>query len=411
MSRLIALLAPACMLGGLIVWRVTQPHSLTQWLHHPGLSFTPYLLYGIAFLLAVIFRQSPIAFVALLLAGCTALTAGAFAVEALEPAQAAVLLSCIALPLNFIGFSMIRERGVISRYGIQSLCIVVLQLILLYVGVFHGAHVLAGLYSITIIFSRPPTWLTIPEPGYLLLIFATAFLAWRHWKDIGPGVATATALWAFVAGLNFAGPRSGDAASLPFLYLFASSSGVFLIYAIVARLWRSAFLDELTQLPGRRSMQHHLDRLDDVFSIAMVDLDHFKQVNDRHGHDAGDQILRMVASRLGGIAFGRAYRYGGEEFAVVAPGVRRKELARQMDTVREEIANTSFYLRSAARPRSKPKEPSRYRSTMKQVPITISVGVAEPSDKTLGAFEVLQQADKALYRAKRLGRNRVSPLS
>jgi len=411
MTRLIALLAPACLLGVLIIWRVTQPDSLTQWLHYPGLSFTPYVLHGLAFLLAVIFRQSPIAFVALLLAGSTALTADALTVEALEQAQAAVLLTCIALPLNFIGFSMIKERGVISRYGIQSLCVVILQLIFLYIGVFHAAQALSGLYSITIMFSQPPTWLTIPEPGYLLLIFATAFLTWRNWKDGATGVAITTALWSFMVGLNFASPGPADPVSLPFLYIFASSSGAFLIYGIVARLWRSAFLDELTQLPGRRSMQHHLDRLDDIFSIAMVDLDHFKQVNDRHGHPAGDQVLRLVASRLGAISFGRAYRYGGEEFAVVAPGVRRKELAQKMNTLREEIADTAFYLRSSSRPRSKPKEPSRHRSTMKQIPITISVGVAEPANEKIAASEVLQQADKALYRAKRLGRNRVSPLS
>lgn len=412
MSRLIALLAPSCLLSAMILWRIAPPDALDAWLKSPGLIVTPYGLLTIAFVLAAIFRQSQIAFLSILLAGCTALVMDAFADPDAEQARIAVLLCCLVLPVNFIGFSIIRERGVISRYGVQSLCAVVLQLIILSLGVFHGGHALADLYSITIIFSRAPAWLTIPEPGYLLLLFATAFLVWRHWNDLAPGLATAAALWAFIGGLNFASPGSqANAAALPFLHVFTSGSGVLLIYAVVARLWRSAFLDELTQLPGRRSLQHHLDQLDDAYSIAMLDLDHFKQINDTHGHDAGDQILRMVAARLQNIPVGKAYRYGGEEFAVIASGMKRKDLARHLDEVREDIADTTFYLRSAVRPRKKPKDSARYRGTMQQIPLTISVGVAESTADVTAASDVLQLADKALYRAKRLGRNRVSPMN
>ena len=140
----------------------------------------------------------------------------------------------------------------------------------------------------------------------------------------------------------------------------------------------------------------------------MVDIDHFKRFNDRHGHDAGDQVLRMVSDELsktgGG---GRAYRWGGEEFALVYPGRTVPELREVLEELRSSIANRKFALRAPDRPHTKPEAPVKSAKTAKRVTVTVSIGVAGTSSRRRSADAVLQAADRALYRAKRAGRNRV----
>jgi len=79
-------------------------------------------------------------------------------------------------------------------------------------------------------------------------------------------------------------------------------------------------------LPSRRALIERLPSLGRRYTVAMVDVDHFKNFNDTYGHDAGDQVLRMVASRLGEVSGGgTAFRYGGEEFTILFPGKGGKE--------------------------------------------------------------------------------------
>lgn len=79
-----------------------------------------------------------------------------------------------------------------------------------------------------------------------------------------------------------------------------------------------AYQDELTSLPGRRALKEYLLKLGSEYTIAMFDIDHFKKFNDTHGHDVGDQVLRMVASKLATVSGrGKSFRYGGEEFTLV----------------------------------------------------------------------------------------------
>jgi diguanylate cyclase (GGDEF)-like protein len=169
-----------------------------------------------------------------------------------------------------------------------------------------------------------------------------------------------------------------------------------------------AYRDGLTELPGRRALNEALPRLSGQFTVAMIDVDHFKQFNDRWGHDAGDHVLRMVAARLAAVAGGgKAYRYGGEEFAVLFGGKTAEECLPHLEELRETIESSRFTLRRRFRPRKKPTAP-KGRKTREQVVITVSIGVAEKNSRQSSPDQVVNAADKALYRAKEAGRNRVS---
>ncbi len=180
-----------------------------------------------------------------------------------------------------------------------------------------------------------------------------------------------------------------------------------LLAGFVESSYRLAYHDELTGLPGRRALAEALRTLGGSYAIGMVDIDHFKKFNDRYGHDAGDQVLRKVAGQLSRIAGGTTYRYGGEEFTVLFPGLSVAEAASRLEQARSELADTPFTIRSPKRPRRKPKRTSTKRAGTTGVQITISVGVSGPGAKQPDTHAVLHSADQALYRAKHRGRNRV----
>jgi PleD family two-component response regulator len=163
--------------------------------------------------------------------------------------------------------------------------------------------------------------------------------------------------------------------------------------------------------------------LEAPFAIAMLDIDHFKKVNDTYGHDTGDQVLTMVASRLARIgSAGKAYRTGGEEFSILFPGKTVTEVVTELEALRITISEASFRVRNTPERRKTERGPDRrqvikssrrkrtersFASPSGQFSVTVSIGVAEPNSRAHSPQEVIQAADKALYRAKRGGRNRV----
>jgi GGDEF domain-containing protein len=168
-----------------------------------------------------------------------------------------------------------------------------------------------------------------------------------------------------------------------------------------------AFRDELTGLPGRRALNERMQRLGRNYVLAMSDVDHFKKFNDTHGHDVGDQVLRLVASKLSKISGGgRAYRYGGEEFALVFAGKTLEECMPHLEVIRESIASYNIQLRNQE---SRPQDDQQGRqrrsgSGASSVSVTVSIGVAERVEQRTPE-EVLKSADQALYSAKGAGRN------
>jgi len=193
------------------------------------------------------------------------------------------------------------------------------------------------------------------------------------------------------------------------MVLFFGFAGMLLLITLIQDSYGMAYMDELTGLPGRRALMNTLMSMGKCYSIAMLDIDHFKKFNDTHGHDIGDQVLRKVAAQIGKVTGGgRPARYGGEEFAIVFPGKDRKAAIEYLELLRQNIENDLFTIRGKDRPKKAPgvdKKPRK--ASSKQVKVTVSIGVAERNDKLITTDDVMQAADKALYRAKRKGRNQV----
>ncbi|MEO8301378.1 MAG: PleD family two-component system response regulator [Rhizomicrobium sp.] len=161
-----------------------------------------------------------------------------------------------------------------------------------------------------------------------------------------------------------------------------------------------AITDQLTGLHNRRYMSRHLDTLlssakKEGRSLAFVimDIDFFKHVNDTHGHDIGDEVLKEFASRISANVRGidLACRYGGEEFVVVMPDTDTSFAYSIAERLRQSIETT-------------PVKISRAPGALN---ITISIGIAKLESEADTAEQLLHRADQALYRAKRSGRNKV----
>jgi len=181
-----------------------------------------------------------------------------------------------------------------------------------------------------------------------------------------------------------------------YLQLFASDSRE--LTDELTRVRLLSLTDELTSLPNRRAFMRRLEdevarvqRYGFPLSFVLIDLDHFKAVNDEYGHAAGDEVLRVYSKNILSIFrhHDMVARYGGEEFAVLLPNTDSDGAVRALNKVRRRANETRW----------------QTNGTMSNVP-TFSAGVSlyKPGES---ASAFIERADKALYRAKRLGRNRI----
>jgi GGDEF domain-containing protein len=188
------------------------------------------------------------------------------------------------------------------------------------------------------------------------------------------------------------------------------AAGVILVIALIEVSYVMAFHDELTALPGRRALNQLLASVRAPYTVAVIDVDRFKSFNDRYGHDVGDQVLRMVAAKLAAVGGGgRSFRSGGEEFTIVFPGRTKPEALPHVQAVRAAVEDATFTLRKLPRPKGKKAATARgaKRDAGRQLGVTISAGLASFSPASGSAHAVMKLADKAMYRAKKNGRNRV----
>jgi diguanylate cyclase (GGDEF)-like protein len=336
------------------------------------------------------------------------------------PGRMAVELAALLLPLNFIAFAAMRERGLIvagiaPRFGLlflESVAVAVLCRPENSPAVPHSG----GAGAI-------PLWILL-SPVAAIAVSVRRFF--QTHRPIEPGFVWAVA--AVVLWLEFApAGKASDA--------YVATAALILGASMIETSYVLAYHDELTGIRGRRAFNESLLSLDQQYAIAIVDIDHFKKFNDTYGHDVGDQVLCMVASRLshaGGD--GRAFRCGGEEFAIVFRNTSAKEAFEHLESLRQIIEKSAFHVRGADRRAARSSEKSaatssdrrtgtgqsdRRKSARKkaaaaappQLPdhlsVTVSIGVAEPSTRYRQPEQVIQAADQALYRAKNKGRNRV----
>jgi len=310
-----------------------------------------------------------------------------------------LLVAPVLVPLNLALFSWWSERGLFTIHGLLRLVILLLQLgcvLWLYFKQAGEVMVWLGLHLIESSFLNQ---LPLSQISLFIALFSLLALLVRFCKKIE--ALESSFCWALAATIaGFCWPQD---------FAFWGGVAIFLLtIALIESSFKMAFNDELTGLPARRAMNEFLLKVGRRYTLAMVDVDHFKKVNDNHGHDVGDQVLRLVATCLRRVSGGgRAYRYGGEEFAVIFPNKDLERALPHLEEMRETISRAGFVLRGRKRTKQKPEGQKSKDSGKGKLQVTVSIGVATRDDKNTTPEQLIKAADQALYKAKKGGRNQV----
>lgn len=275
---------------------------------------------------------------------------------------------CVALPLGWLGL------------GVLLTCQVIAVLLAL--------TALEGHAPIRTEFSQLPAWvhsitMALSAVQVALMGVTSALHQWHSpWLVLSPDLTRFVLVFGTLA--------------ISIVYSFVL--GYIVVMRLVRRLEHLSHHDALTGLLNRRAIEYLLDREDqrlqrfgDPYSVLLVDVDHFKRINDRIGHAAGDTVLAAVANTLQAEAreVDRVARYGGEEFCVLLPRTLYEGAEQAAERLREAVTRVSI-----------PWEDEL-------ITVSISIGLACASQPGEPLQSLLRRTDEALYRAKDEGRNRV----
>jgi len=255
-----------------------------------------------------------------------------------------------------------------------------------------GWYVMVDAYGAGLLWHANSKGMAVAHRGVasVLMIFA-AFLSLRlGYALISPALTTSLVQDPFQLGAFLAATIFGFALTMALSVMMFRQKQV--------ELLSLAQTDPLTGLKNRLSLEKvaareigRAERQGGPLAIMLIDVDHFKQVNDERGHDAGDHALRVIAKLIGGVIRDGdiAFRFGGEEFLVLLPGATAEQASGVAERLREVIAECNFGLGS------------------QHLKLTASFGISECQIEKEGWYSSLKRADQALYQAKHDGRDRV----
>lgn len=382
-------------------------YTHTEWLQAllaPLAPFYPYAVFGAGILIGWRFHRSRLLFALLLLALADRTLVYFAAGHGLARDRVVLQAIGVLLPLNLASLPLTSERGFVTPPGLARLAAILGQLVAVSFLDRETPGATAALLHTQLLPKWLFAWTSLADPALLAFFVAGGLvLAVQLMSPTSTGRSFAWALVPTFLGLSVV--RTGNAG---FSTFYLATGALILIVAVVEASYHMAYQDSLTGLPARRALNEALLRVGGLYSVAMLDVDHFKRINDRHGHDVGDQVLKMIAAKLAQVGGGgKAYRYGGEEFAVIFPGRGAEACVPDLEAVRQLVEETRFILRSRFRSKKKKEKVLTDKGPGERVPVTISIGVAEKTDRHAKWEQVVKAADRALYRAKEGGRNRV----
>ncbi|OGT33274.1 MAG: hypothetical protein A2W28_05125 [Gammaproteobacteria bacterium RBG_16_51_14] len=371
------------------------------------LLWLPYLTFGIAIALSIFFNRARLFTAALAVLVSYGLIHTQLQTSLAEPGTLCIYtILSIVLPLTLLLLCVLPGPGLRNRFGVLMASIILAELL---IAVFVLEYVPATTATPLI-----NMWFPIkPYAGYILSVFASicyvlsalvglVMLCRQDSETVA--ALLAVMLFSFVTFARFDQPRISS--------IMFAAAGISLIISLVRRSYDMAYRDDLTGLLGRRALNERLKGLGRGYVIAMLDIDHFKKLNDTYGHDVGDEVLKMVARQIAAVrGGGTAYRYGGEEFCVVFTGKDLLQCKPFLEEIRKGVSSYQMTLRNSRhRPESEEtgmqRRGRRTRSRDSEtVSVTISIGVSGYNEQLGKPQNVLKEADAALYKAKTNGRN------
>lgn len=349
------------------------------------LSITPYLFYLLSIIvIAISWHFNRIKFIFALLP--LVMLYVSFTFLSKDSSTMLFKLFSIIYPVHLLVFLLFKERGLFTLWGYLKILFFIFEIGIIIWFIQFPSEVLSYLFQIKLFaFNLFPLSDISVAIGIFVLFVLLSITLFNHLLIYNTSFVVM--LISFYVGFYFV--KVPHALEHSFIVI-----SLIILVILVREAYRLAFFDELTALPGRRALIEDMAKLGRTYTLAMIDIDFFKKFNDTYGHDTGDEVLKMVASKLAGVSGGgKAYRYGGEEFTILFPSKDVSESFIHTDILRENIAATPFMVRN--------------RKKSKKIFINISAGIVQNTSKDKDPFAVMKRADNALYKAKEAGRNKV----
>lgn len=302
--------------------------------------------------------------------------------------------------INLLALTLSREFALVSMRSVYALAALTAQSLL---GLYLSSQSWAEVSAMERTVAQLLAGTAYPAPNlssiFWLVAAPVALSRWYVGRDplhLGLGGA------ALLAGIGVY-QVTAEVASVTWFF----AAGLALVAALGLSAYRDAFSDKLTELPGRFLLDQNLSKLGRRYAVALLDVDLLRRFNHRYGHSVGDQVLRLVSSRLRQRFGGNAYHFGGEEFCVIFSGLQSRFALSRCDAFRAEIERHQFVLRGRDRPIATSRGRRGDELRRRGVHVTISIGVAHRDGHHASSSAVMSTASKALHRAKQLGRNLV----
>jgi diguanylate cyclase (GGDEF)-like protein len=406
--RIVLILLLACSPALLPVLKPVLPTYTNMTTVYKIFFLTPFILFGLVAFLGLRLNQTRILYSMAVFTLLFILTDHP-PVVALQSLNYSLLLKTVLIlsVLNFLLLFSLDEGALLGFSSFLKASGIVISMLLSYWIVYSKIFIFPTLFSGQW-FTTFSQWV-IPDILWPVLIITTVFLLIRPDKSIYSfKVALILSLIPLILAFNQSLTGSNDLIASKIYHAYAFNIiGLIALYSVYKLYWQNVYIDDLTGVPNRRAFNEQLKKLGRKYTIAMLDVDHFKKFNDNYGHTEGDNVLRYVAAHLKDASNSNVFRYGGEEFSIVYSGYKIKDVLWRLEQMREELATRQFYIRMEETNRRKQSEKNRENKAngRKKARVTISIGIAQRTDRFKTTEDVINAADKALYMAKNKGRN------
>ena len=306
----------------------------------------------------------------------------------------AVMMTSILLPINTVWLAFSKERGIVSTYGRNKAILITAQLIWIFINILgkSGSGADTGVGEAAAGIGAPAVVLYLLAIGIILV----DFIKKQKYMDL---IYIVVLLMSYIAFYFPARPVLGS--------IFTASAFFVILFALLDTSYSMAFYDALTGVLSRRALEQEFLKLGNRYVVGMIDLDHFKRINDNYGHNIGDEVLKMTASVMKKtVGEGKIFRYGGEEFVALYTSLSYNEAIQRLDKMRKAIASKPFLVSVENCLKESPEtnscNTSKGRGT---IHVTVSIGVAQKTHLLKTCQDVIRKADEALYQSKKSGRN------
>jgi len=377
-----------------------RPQGLPMWLQQP-IGALPYIVLTFGLIFGWYFSSSRMILSLLVL---TLADQALLLFPGTEPDQAALNKTLLAVtaflvPLNLLAFSIIKEDSLATLRGVTRAVLVLIQPLLLWLCL-PGQQDLASAFTREYVPAQYTDWTPIPQAA--LVAFAIAMLLHFIRFVLHRDPLEGGAIWALIS--VFTAYHTSSYGWQP--TNFFMTAGLILFVTLLQSFYQRTYRDELTGIPGRLAYDEAIGQLGKRFSVAVVSIDQLTQYANTHGKSVSEQILKLVAPRVqAACSDGQIFRATGEELTVLFPGKSATETLHTLETMRKTAEAISLFLRGSDRVRETHRGMKKAGPRDRELPITLSIGVAEKLNDSATLSLAIKSAYHALYEAKGTGGN------